>query len=172
MFYRNYAGLPAGEIKSQADDCERAVVLPRWFADAAKCVAEHRDAGRRVVLVTGSLDFIVEPLARRVGASDVLAARLVESDGRFTGELDGRPLSGTRKADLMREYATQKGVDLASSHAYGDSVADLPMLEVVGFPHVVNPDRRLTALAAARGWPVHRWIAKRAAGFSPRGDSQ
>ena len=163
VFYRGYAGLPVDEIKAQAEDCERAVSLPRWYDEATACVARHREAGCRIVLVTGSLDFIVQPLALRVGGGDILAARLIEVDGRFTGELHGRPLCGTRKAELMHEYAARTGVDLAASHAYGDSFADLSMLEAVGVAHVVNPDRRLAALAATRNWPVHRWTVGGAA---------
>lgn len=159
VFYRNYAGLPVAEIKARAEACEREVVGSRWYEDAGTCVAEHRAAGRDVVLVTGSLDFIVESLARRIRAADVLAAKLVEVDGRFTGALDGPALGGAQKARLMREYAERSGVDLAMSHAYGDSFADVPMLEAVGFPHAVNPDAKLAALAARRGWAVHRWAA-------------
>lgn len=157
VFYRNYAGLPVAEIKARAEACERDVVGSRWYEDAGVCVAEHRTAGRDVVLVTGSLDFIVEPLARRLGAAEVLAAKLVEVNGRFTGALDGPALGGEQKARLMRDYAIRTGVDLAICHAYGDSFADVPMLEAVGFPHAVNPDAKLSALAARRGWPVHRW---------------
>ena len=159
VFYRNYAGLPAAEIKARGEACEREVVGSRWYEGAGACVAEHRAAGRDVVLVTGSLDFIIEPLARRIGAAAVLAAKLVEANGHFTGELDGPALGGTQKARLIREYAARTGVDLAVSHAYGDSFADVPMLEAVGMAHVVNPDKKLAALAARRGWAVHRWAA-------------
>lgn len=159
VFYRNYAGLPAAEIKARAEACERAVVGSRWYEDAGACVSEHRAAGHDVVLVTGSLDFIVSPLARRVGAAGVLSAKLIEVDGCFTGELDGAALGGEQKSRLMREYAARTGVDLAICHAYGDSFADVPMLEAVGFAHAVNPDAKLSALAARRGWPVHRWSA-------------
>jgi HAD superfamily hydrolase (TIGR01490 family) len=157
VFYRNYAGLPAAQIKARAEACEREVVGGRWLEDAGACVAEHRAAGRDVVLVTGCLDFIVEPLARRLGASALLAPKLLEADGRFTGELGGPALCGEQKARAIREYAAQTGADLAVCHAYGDSFADAPMLEAVGFAHAVNPDAKLAALAARRGWPVHRW---------------
>ena len=159
VFYRNYAGLPAAEIKSQAGDCFAQVTVPRRFAESGACVEEHRQAGRAIVLVTGSLDFIVEPLAREISADDMLAASLEERDGRFTGMLTGQPVWAEEKAQRMREYAAAKGIDLAQSHAYGDSLADLPMLEAVGFPHAVNPDRKLAAMARARGWAIHRWKA-------------
>lgn len=159
VFYRNYARLPAGEIKARAEACEREVVGSRWFDQGEACVREHRAAGRDVVLVTGSLDFIVAPLARRIGAADVLAAKLVENNGRFTGALDGPALGGEQKAKLMRDYALARNVDLSKCFAYGDSFADVPMLEAVGFAHAVNPDKKLAALAAAQGWPIHRWTA-------------
>ncbi len=157
VFYRNYAGLPSAEIKAQAEDCYRRVIAPRRFPDAEECVAEHHAAGRRIVFVTGSLDFVIAPLARELRASDVLASRLAEADGRFTGELAGAPIGAEEKARLVREYAETHDVDLGQSFAYGDSMADVPMLEAVGFPHAVNPGRKLASRAAARGWPVHRW---------------
>jgi HAD superfamily hydrolase (TIGR01490 family) len=157
VFYRNYAGLPAAEIKSQAFDCFQNVIVPRRFVEAEACIEEHRRAGRSIVLVTGSLDFIIEPLAKEIGAEGVLAAALKERDGRFTGELTGPPVGTEEKARRMREFAAANGIDLAQSHAYGDSAADLPMLEAVGFPHAVNPDRKLAAAARARGWPIHHW---------------
>jgi HAD superfamily hydrolase (TIGR01490 family) len=157
VFYRSYRGLPADEIKAQAQACYRDVIKPRQFQEAAACVAEHHRAGRAVVLVTGSIDFIVAPLADEFGVDMVLAPALLESNGRFTGELDGPPIGEKEKARRIRQFAERHGIDLAKSHAYGDSIADLPMLETVGHPHVVNPDKALASRAAARGWPVHRW---------------
>jgi alcohol-forming fatty acyl-CoA reductase len=157
VFYRNYAGLPTAEIKAQAADCHQYVVRPRRFSQAPDCIEEHRRAGRAIVLVTGSLDFIIQPLAAEIRADAVIAARLVESDGFFTGELVGPPIGGQEKARRMRDFAAERGIDLSCSHAYGDSMADLPMLETVGFPHAVNPDRGLSATARRRGWPTHHW---------------
>jgi len=157
VFYRNYAGLPTAEIKAQADDCYQNIFRPHCFSQALDCIEEHRRADRAVVLVTGSLDFIIEPLAVEFRADAVIAARLVESNGCFTGELDGPPIGGKEKARRMQEFAAERGIDLSQSRAYGDSMADLPMLEAVGFPHAVNPDRHLAATAKKRGWPTHHW---------------
>jgi len=168
IFYRDYRGLPADEIRAQAEDCFRDVIQPRHFAEAARCVEEHRQAGRDVVLVTGSVDFIVGPLARYLGASAVVAASLVEADGRFTGELEGPPVGEEEKARRIRQFARAHDVDLTRSHAYGDSIADLAMLEAVGHPHAVNPDKALAVAARARGWPVHRWTVARTDGSDDR----
>lgn len=159
VFYRDYAGLPADEIKAMARGCYDDVVQPRLFTDGAAILAAHCAAGCRPVLVTGSLDFIVAPLAVGLGVDDVIAPSLIESEGRFTGELDGPPIGEEQKALRIRQYAEKYAIDLDSSHAYGDSLADLPMLELVGSPHAVNPDRGLARIAESRGWPTHKWTA-------------
>jgi HAD superfamily hydrolase (TIGR01490 family) len=157
VFYRSYAGLPASEIRGQAMDCYHDVMKPRRFEQAAECMATHRNAGHEIVLATGSIDFIIAPLAKDLGADSVISPTLAVSDGRFTGELDGLPISEEEKARRIEEFADARGIDLSQSHAYGDSIADLPMLEIVGHPHAVNPDKALAATARARGWPVHHW---------------
>ncbi len=156
-FYRSYRGLPATAIEAWAEDCHGSVIKPRQYEQVKACVEEHRRAGRQVVLVTGSVDFIMTPLARDLGADAVIASSLVEVDGRFTGELDGLPIGQQEKARRVLEFARAHGIDLSQSHAYGDAIADLPMLEAVGSPHVVNPDKALGDVAKTRGWPVHHW---------------
>lgn len=161
IFFRRYAGLGADDCRAWhrrtfADNLRR-----RLFPGAAECLAGHGRAGRRIVFVTGGLDFVMAPLAEHVGAADVLANRLVERGGVFTGELDGPPVVDGRKAELVREYAGKHGIDLASSFAYSDSHGDAAMLECVGHPVAVNPDERLRGIAAARGWRVERWAARR-----------
>ena len=157
VFYRDYGGLPVARLRDLAETCYERVMYPRRFVEAAPCIEGHRRAGRRIVLLTGSLDFIVEPLARHVGADHVVAAKLIERNGSFTGQLDGLPIGDHEKARRLRLFAQQEGIDLAVSHAYADSTSDLPMLEQVGYPHAVNPDRGLSAVAFQRNWPVHQW---------------
>jgi phosphoserine phosphatase len=102
----------------------------------------------------------MKPLADALGVDDVLSPALVEDGDRFTGALDGPPVGQEEKARRMRAYAAQHGIDLASSFAYGDSMADVPMLDVVGHGQAVNPTKALAMLAVSRGWPVHRWTLK------------
>ncbi len=159
VFYRSYAGLPAGKVRSLVESCFENVLRPHLFHEGSACINEHRAAGRRIVFVTGSIDFIIEPLARHLGADAVIAPRLVERDGRFTGELDGPPVGEEEKARRMNEYAEREDIDLSKSFAYGDSIADVPMLRSVGNPGVVNPDRLLATAAREMGWPVYRWTS-------------
>jgi len=160
IFYRSYAGLDAKEIYAQAEACHQEVMRPKVFPEAMACIKDYQASGRLVVLVTGSIDFIIAPLAAELSTKHVLAPALVVRGGRFTGELDSAPVSGEEKVRRMKSFADEHDVDLAQSHAYGDSIADLPMLQAVGHPHAVNPDGDLLRTATQRHWPVHRWKAE------------
>jgi len=160
IFYRSYRGLPVSEIKAAAGECYEKMLKPKLFTQAFGCIAAHRHAGRRIVLVTGSIDFIMQPLAEALGVDDVIAPALLDDGARFKGELDGRPVGQAEKARRMRAYASAHGIDLASSYAYGDSMADAPMLDAVGHGQAVNPSKALAMLAVSRGWPAHRWTMK------------
>lgn len=157
VFYRCYAGLDSAVVRRLVQPCFEELLRPNLFGEATECVKSHQQQGREVVFVTGSIDFIIEPLATYLGASAVLAPTLVERDGRFTGELDGPPVGQAEKARRVREYARRQNLDLSGCFAYGDSIADLPMLEEVGYPHAVNPDRALADTARQQGWPTCRW---------------
>jgi HAD superfamily hydrolase (TIGR01490 family) len=167
VFYRCYAGLPSERIRSLVQPCFEELLRPSLFEEALACVREHHRAGRDIVFVTGSIDFIMAPLAEHLGARAVLAPTLVERDGKFTGELDGPPVGQTEKARRVRAYAEHQGLDLSASFAYGDSIADVPMLQEVGHPHAVNPDQALSGTARRLGWPVVQWSSSGAKVTTP-----
>lgn len=129
------------------------LIAPYVYAEAVSLIAQHRAAGRDVVLVSSSGVEMVRPIADRLGAHDVIATRMAVTDGRYTGEIDFYA-AGSNKAEAVREMAARKGYDLARSYAYSDSVSDLPLLTTVGYPTVVNPDRALRRAALGRGWPI------------------
>src|SRR6266852_3784139 len=116
----------------------------------------RRRAGYRVLLLTGALDVVVEPLAELLEV-EVDCARLLVKDGRLTGDLEAPPPAGEARGVLLEEYASRNGLVLADSFAYADSLSDLPMLELVSTPVAVNPDARLSQVAGQRGWRVERW---------------
>ena len=122
-------------------------VEPIIYAEALDLIEAHRAAGYRVYLVSASPDVIVLPLAAHLGVDGAISSRpLVDEDGRYT--------YGPFKAEAMRELAEAEGLDLAESSAYSDSYTDLPMLEAVGHPVAVNPDRVLAKVAREREWEV------------------
>ncbi len=124
---------------------------------APQVLDAHRAAGRLVVLATTSPFDLVEPLAGVLGFDGVVATRYEVADGRYTGSVQGRFVWGPAKRAAVTAWADGHGVSLAASHAYSDSVYDLPLLAAVGHPHALNPDPRLAAVARARRWPVERW---------------
>ena len=99
---------------------------------------------------------IVEELARELGFDGAIGSTCEIVEGVYTGR-SLRPAHAEGKAAAVRELADQEGIDLAASTAYSDSHTDLPFLEVVGNPVVVNPDRQLRVIAAERGWPVREF---------------
>jgi HAD superfamily hydrolase (TIGR01490 family) len=156
-FYRVYRGLEADELERRATALFRAYVEPRIYPQARERIERHRSRGDQVVLVTGSIDVIVAPLAEHLGVSSVIAPRLAVENGRLTGELAEPPVAGERKAERMTSFAAERGIDMDASVAYGDSADDLPMLERAGRAVVVNPKRRLLDHALARRWEVLYW---------------
>ena len=129
------------------------IIEPMVYREATALIDEHHRAGRDVVIVSASGAEIVEPIGAMLGADRVLATRMVAADGRYTGEIEFY-CYGQHKAAAMRGLAADHGYDLSTSYAYSDSLTDLPMLEVVGHPTAVNPDRGLRKEAAARTWPI------------------
>jgi HAD superfamily hydrolase (TIGR01490 family) len=129
------------------------LINPYVYAEAAALIGEHRDAGRDVVVVSSSGEEMVRPIAEQLGINDIIATRMVVADGRYTGEV-AYYAAGPTKAEAVRELAKERDYDLAVSYAYSDSVSDIPLLETVGHPTAVNPDRGLRRTASDRGWQV------------------
>ncbi len=123
----------------------------------------HLAAGERVWLVTATPVELANILSSRLGLTGALGTVAEARDGVYTGALVGGLLHGEAKAEAVRALAAREGLDLALCSAYSDSANDLPMLQLVGHPHVVNPDSRLLAEARQQGWPVHDFRSGRRA---------
>jgi HAD superfamily hydrolase (TIGR01490 family) len=127
-------------------------------ADAARSAVErHRSAGDLVAIVTGATPYVALPLARELSIEHVVATQLEVLAGRFTGRVAPPMSYGKGKIVLAEKLAAAQGFTLAESTFYSDSITDLPLLEHVKTPIVVNPDRRLRAIARSRGWQIERW---------------
>jgi len=132
------------------------VLAPITYKEAVDLIAEHKAAGRSVYIVSAAPREIVAPMALYLGAKDAIASEARVVAGRYTGQML-RYEFGPQKAETIREIAERDGIDLQDSWAYSDSATDVPMLEVVGHPVAVNPDRALRRIAEMRGWPVARF---------------
>lgn len=147
------AGWQVQTVKDIVADTLHHVVDPLVYDEAVELIEHHHLAGRDVVIVSTSGAEVVEPIGEMLGADHVIATKMVQADGRYTGEIEFYAYAGN-KAVAIRELAERQGYDLENSYAYSDSSTDLPMLELVGRPYAVNPDKLLRKTALERGWPI------------------
>jgi HAD superfamily hydrolase (TIGR01490 family) len=147
------AGWDVATVREIVAETLHHVVDPLVYDEAVSLIDEHHGLGRDVVIVSSSGSEVVEPIGQMLGADDVIATRLEIVDGKYTGEIEYYAY-GEEKARAIEELAAERGYRLADCFAYSDSITDVHMLEVVGHPVAVNPDRELRKVAAQRGWPV------------------
>lgn len=151
------AGLRRGELEVIAQRCFEERIRREIFPEAESCIRTIQDRGGDVVFATLSVDIIVRPLADYLGVRDCIASSFEFSAGTCTGRFDGGPIFNIQKRDQVLSYVEKSGQRPEDCTFYSDSVNDLPLLESVGRPIAVNPDRGLAKVAAQRGWEVLRW---------------
>lgn len=147
-----------------ADEAAAWRISEAWFDEmlrdhiapgARDRIEWHRNRGHHVALVSASTPYAVQSVARDLGLADAyLATRLEVRAGRFTGRVVEPACYGPGKVAMSRTYAAQHGIDMARSYFYSDSHHDLPLLQAVGHPVAVNPNRKLARFAARRKWPI------------------
>ena len=147
------AGWPVEQVNTIVAETLHELINPMVYAEAVALFDEHHAAGRDVVIVSSSGEEVVGPIGAMLGVDHVVATRMQVVDGVYTGEIDFYAY-GEDKAVAMRELARSRGYDLSQSWAYSDSVTDRPMLELVGNPVAINPDKALRRHAAEQGWQL------------------
>ena len=146
-------GWSVEEVRSIARDTMHHVVTPSIYAEARELIRAHRAAGDHVVIVSASATVLVDIIAEELGVEHVIATELAEKDGRFTGEVLFY-CKGPHKAEVLERTAAAANIDLNASYAYSDSATDIPMLEKVGHPVAVNPDKQLKRHAISHEWDI------------------
>ncbi len=148
------AGWHRAEIEQLVEETLDEVADPLVYAEALFLIDEHKRNGRRVFLVSASPEQIVRPIGRHIGVTEIIATRIkADPAGFLLPELE-RYAMGTGKVDAIRELAAREHLDLEGSYAYSDSTTDLPMMELVGNPVAVNPEKELRRVAEERDWPI------------------
>lgn len=147
-------GWEPAKVEQIVTEALTEIVRPTVFAEARDLLAEHRALGHDLVIVSASGEELIAPIARMLGADHYAGTRMArDADGRYAGEIEFY-CQGRGKAEAVRVFAERYGYDLDSCYAYSDSSTDLPMLEEVGHPTAINPDRVLRREALERGWPI------------------
>ncbi len=150
-------GRSVEEVEREVEAYVEEVIEPLIYSDACACLARHRSANDRVLIVSASGVHLVKPIAARIGVDEVLAIDLEVLDGHYTGRTLGTLTY--REGKVLRLLDLLEGDDrqLADAWFYSDSRNDLPLLKLVGHPNTVNPDPTLLAYAKEMGWPVNAW---------------
>jgi HAD superfamily hydrolase (TIGR01490 family) len=155
-------GFSTERLRALVDTALEPTLRPLVYPKALELARWHQRRGERVYIVSSTLQEIVDALAADLGFDGALGLVCEQSDGVYTGRA-ARTCHGAGKADAVRELAADQNIDLGRSTAYSDSASDLPLLETVGFPVAVNPDRKLRRVADQRGWPLRVFEGARAA---------
>lgn len=147
-------GLEVAEVLGLARQCYQEEIAPRVSRQGLTRLLEHQAQGHLIVLLTGSLTFLLRPLQEELGADWLIATKVGRNDGRFTGKIQGIHPRGANKLRLLQELAQAQGLDLPRSYAYGDHIQDLHLFRHIGFPVAVNPSWRLKRQARRHSWPI------------------
>ena len=151
------AGWDVATVREIVTDTLLNIVDPLVYDEAVTLIEEHRLAGRDIVIVSASGAEVVEPIGQLLGADRVIATRMEIVDGKYTGNIDYYAYA-EEKARAITELAETNGYDLSACYAYSDSITDVHMLQVVGHPSAVNPDKELRRVAQTNGWPVLSFV--------------
>jgi HAD superfamily hydrolase (TIGR01490 family) len=151
------AGKPSQVIEPLGEEFCRQELCPRVSPVGMSVLDEHRRAGHTIILVTGSLDFLIDPIAQALQVDRCCAGQLEQVQGVYTGFLIPPLPYGEGKRQLIDRLTEELGLELSHCYAYGDSPGDIDLLRAVGYPTVVNPIRGMAALAHRQKWPVVTW---------------
>lgn len=145
------------DMRDKAEIFWERVVRPAISPLARQALAEHREQDHVIALLSSTTQFVAEPVAAHLELEHILCIRLHVENGRFLGTCERPTCYGSGKVVHAERFAAIHAIDLSQSYFYTDSYSDLPMLQKVGVPRVVNPDRRLRRHARRSGWPILAW---------------
>ena len=144
--------LEAFHLKFMAQKIE-----PIFLQKAQDCINNHKENGDTVLVITASNTFVTAPIVKRYGINHLLATEPEIVSGRYTGKVSGIPCFKSGKIENLMPWLERNGESLKDSTFYSDSHNDLPLLELVENPVVVNADKILAKMAQTKGWDILNW---------------
>ena len=147
-------GLSFTKMQQAAQQCFESEIKPRLSPAGLEAIEEHKAQGHMIVLLSGSLDFLLQPLKEYVGADHLIAARMEVINGKLTGRIIGKFPYGSYKAALIQHFSGEHGLDFSQSYAYADHHTDHALLSLFGNPIVINPKPKMLEIAQREGWVV------------------
>lgn len=144
---------PMEELNAWHKQFIQDFIQPIYLEKAQALVDEHREKGDTLLVITATNSFVTRPIANLYGIKNLLGTDPEMKDGTFTGEVDGIPTFQHGKVERLNVWLEQTGETLKGSYFYSDSHNDIPLLEEVTYPIVVDADDQLSAHAKNKGWP-------------------
>lgn len=157
---RGLSGQEEGFLTGLGEAAFLRSVQPSLYREARQIIRRHRELGHKVVLVTAATEYQAAPVARALGADELLCTRLKVVEGRLSGEVDGNLCFGEGKLIAARRYLRRLGASLDDAWFYSDSRDDLPLMKKVGHPVATNPSASLREYAREQGWPVLEFCSR------------
>jgi HAD superfamily hydrolase (TIGR01490 family) len=152
------AGQPYDKIRQLALNCFETDIKPRISRAGIKAIQEHKAQGHTVILLSGSLDFLLEPMRHYLGADHLIAAKMEVKNGKLTGRIAGDYPYGGLKATIISHFAEEHGLDFSRSYAYADHHTDHEVLRLFGNPIVINPKAKMLEIARREGWETRDFL--------------
>jgi len=153
-FYSLLKGWKVMEVEKIVNNFFEDSLKRKFFKESLRVLNDHKQHGRRILLISNMPDIIMEKVAKYIGVSDFICTKLERIGDSFTGNINGQIFYGQQRTLLVREFITKNNFALDKTWVYADHISDLPLLTIAKRPTVVNPNRKLAAIAGKRGWPV------------------
>lgn len=159
-------GLAEDNFREFGEEVYEKHLASAVYPEARAIVEAHQKKGHTIAIISSATRYQVEPAARELGIEDILCTELEVEDGIFTGEVVRPTCWGQGKRTAAESYSEIHGVDMDESYFYTDSHDDLPLLEVIGYPRILNPSSKLAAVAERSGWPIVRFTSRGTPGLN------
>lgn len=153
--FESFAGWDEAQFNAIVEECFNKEIKPRIFSEGLKLIQLHKKENYEIILTSASLSNVVEVLREQIGTTFTLSTKLAIKNGRFTGKISGLNAYGENKVKMAKELVHTNKMSLEGSYAYTDHISDLPLLELVDNPVVVNPDRKLRKIAMKNNWQTY-----------------
>ena len=155
-----YRGTAESVLEELGQEVFEKHLATQIYPESRALVRAHQERGHTVAVVSSATRYQAEPFARELGIEHVMYTELEVEDGIFTGRVVTPTCYGEGKTQAASELAARHDIDLEQSYFYTDSHEDLPLLEAVGRPRPLNPNRQLAQVAKERRWPVRRFHSR------------
>lgn len=149
-----FVTIPQKKLLQLQQDFMQQIIQPMILPRAEQLIAKHKEKKHHLMIITATNDFIAAPIAKQLGIKDLIATELEKIDGDYSGKIVGEPAFQAGKVNKLNQWLKDQPYSLDKAYFYSDSHNDLPLLESVAHPVVVDGDAKLLQVAQEKAWKV------------------